>query len=85
MGMWRYTIILQPEPEEGGYSVTVPFLPGCQTQGETLEEAIAMAKEAIELHIEGLLAHGEALPEEWEHPQAITLSGSVPHQATPVG
>lgn len=70
----RYTIILYPEPEEGGYSVIVPALPGCATQGDTLEEAIAMAKDAIALYIEDLEKHGEAVPEEEEHPQAITIS-----------
>ncbi len=69
----RYTIILHPDEDEGGYTVTVPALPGCVTQGETLEEAIAMAKDAIRLHIEGLIADGEFVPEEHEHPQAITI------------
>ena len=73
MSKHRYTIILQPDEDEGGYTVTVPALPGCVTQGETLEEAIAMAKDAIRLHIEGLIADGEAVPEEHEHPQAITI------------
>ena len=68
-----YTIILDPDPEAGGYTVTVPAVPGIVTQGETLEEAIAMAREAIECHIEGLVADGEPVPEEREHPQAITL------------
>ena len=40
-----YRILLTPE-EEGGFSVNVPSLPGCFTQGETIEEAIEMAKEA---------------------------------------
>jgi predicted RNase H-like HicB family nuclease len=56
----EYTIILHPDTEEGGFTVTVPALPGCVTQGETLEEAIAMAKEAIRLHVEGLVADGES-------------------------
>jgi antitoxin HicB len=49
----KYTIILTPE-DDGGYSVAVPELPGCFTQGETLEEAIDMSKEAIILYIESL-------------------------------
>ena len=52
----QYTIILHPDTEEGGYAVTVPDLPGCVTQGETLEEAIAMAKDAIRQHVETLIA-----------------------------
>ncbi|MCL4459789.1 MAG: type II toxin-antitoxin system HicB family antitoxin [Chloroflexi bacterium] len=61
--MLKYTIILVPE-EEGGYSVEVPALPGCYTQGETREEAISMAREAIELYLESCKAHNEPMPEE---------------------
>jgi len=60
--------------EEGGYTVTVPVLPGVATQGETGEEAIAMAKDAIRLHVETLLAEGKPVPTEREHPQAIIIS-----------
>jgi predicted RNase H-like HicB family nuclease len=48
--------------EEGGYSVTVPALPGCTSQGETREEALAMIREAIEAYVESLEAHGESVP-----------------------
>jgi len=61
--MLKYTIILVPE-EEGSYSVEVPALPGCYTQGETRKEAIAMAKEAIELYLASCKAHNESIPEE---------------------
>jgi len=55
--------MLRKEPE-GGYTVIVPSLPGCVTYGDTVEEAIAMAKEAIELYIESLKEHGEEIPTE---------------------
>ena len=48
-----YSIILKSEIE-GGYSVSLPKLPGCFTQGETVEEAVNMAKEAISLYLESL-------------------------------
>ena len=64
--MRSYTIVLIPEPEEGGYSVIVPALPGCVSQGETIEEAIAMARDAIEGWIAGAMKHGEPIPEEVE-------------------
>ena len=73
MSRYQYAVILHPDAEEGGYSVTVPALPGCVTQGETLEEAIAMAKDAIRLYIETLVDEGEPIPEEQEHPQAIIV------------
>ena len=74
MKEYLYTVILEPDPTEGGYTVTVPALEGCVTQGETLEEAIAMAKDAIQLYIETLQAEGTPVPEEQEHPQALTIS-----------
>ena len=70
---YAYTVLLDPDPDEGGYTVTVPALPGVVTQGETLEEAIANAREAIRCHIEGLLADGEPVPEERARPQTITV------------
>jgi predicted RNase H-like HicB family nuclease len=47
----RLKVILEPQ-EEGGYTVYVPSLPGCISQGETHEEALANIKEAIELYLE---------------------------------
>lgn len=73
MSNYRYTIILQPDQEEGGYTVTVPALPGCITQGDTTDEAIEMAKDAIRLHIESLIAEGQPVPQEDTPPQAITI------------
>lgn len=57
----EYFAILYPD-EEGGYTVEVPDLPGCFTQGETVEEAIAMAKEAASLWF-GALEYSERIPE----------------------
>jgi predicted RNase H-like HicB family nuclease len=57
----NYRILLRREPE-GGYTVTVPSLPGCVTYGKGVEEAIEMAKEAIELYLDSLREHGEEIP-----------------------
>jgi predicted RNase H-like HicB family nuclease len=59
---YSYKILLNKE-EDGGYMVTVPALPGCITQGDTIEEAMAMAKEAIELYVEELQSRGEPVPD----------------------
>lgn len=58
-----YKILLHKEPE-GSYTVLVPALPGCITFGETVEHAIEMAKEAIELYIEELQERGEEIPDD---------------------
>ena len=65
MKILNYRILLRKEPE-GGYTVIVPTLPGCVTFGSDIEEAIKMAKEAIELYLESLRAHGEDIPTEEE-------------------
>ena len=59
--MRTYSIILEPA-EEGGYIVTVPALPEVGTQGETRDEALANAREAIELAVEERIASGEPVP-----------------------
>ena len=63
MKILNYKILLKKEPE-GGLTVFTPSLPGCITYGDTLDEAIEKAKEAIELYIESLKAHGEETPTE---------------------
>ena len=60
---YTYKIFLHKEPE-GGYTVTVPALPGCVTYGEDVDEAMAMAKDAVELYIEELQSRGEAIPDD---------------------
>lgn len=60
----QFTVVLTPEAEEGGWSVTVPSLPGCVTQGETKEETLANAREAIAGYLEELAMHGEEIPVE---------------------
>ena len=72
MKILNYKILLKKEPE-GGFTVLVPSLPGCITYGDTLDEAIEKAKEAIELYIESLKAHGEEIPTE-ENLLEYTLS-----------
>lgn len=61
--MYTYKIHLHKETE-GGFTVTVPALPGCVTYGENVDEAISMANEAIELYIEELQDRGEVIPDD---------------------
>jgi predicted RNase H-like HicB family nuclease len=81
MAQITYKIRLQKEPE-GGFTVTVPALPGCITFGKDMDEAIIMAKEAIELYIESLVEHGEEVPTEnnlFEY--SITVQPDIPELA----
>lgn len=61
--MYTYKIHLHKE-DEGGFTVIVPALPGCITYGENVDEAISMAKEAIELYLEELKDRGEEIPDD---------------------
>ena len=71
--MRTYSIVVDPDPD-GGFTVTVPALPGCITQGESIEECLAHAQEAIELYIEDLVASGEPVPEEKQPPQVLKVT-----------
>lgn len=57
----NYAIVLHKDPASD-YGVTVPDLPGCFSAGKTADDALAMAKEAIELHLEGLIEDGGVIP-----------------------
>jgi predicted RNase H-like HicB family nuclease len=57
----EYTAVFEPAPE-GGYVVTVPALPGLVTEGDTMEQAREMVKDAIRRYIESLAKHGEKIP-----------------------
>ena len=58
----RYPIVIHKDPDSD-YGVTVPDLPGCFSGGDSMEEAIEMAHEAILCHVEGLLMDGQLVPE----------------------
>jgi predicted RNase H-like HicB family nuclease len=60
--MRTYTVVFERE-EDGGYSAWAPDLPGCASQGETYDEAMANMREAIECYIEAHEKLGRPLPE----------------------
>ncbi len=57
----RYTVVVEQEGD-GGFVVTVPALPGCVSQGNDRQEALANVREAIEAYIEALQKAGEPVP-----------------------
>ena len=59
----QYTVVVH-SAEGGGYWVDVPSLPGCFSQGETTDEVMKNAREAIELHLQGLKDDGQEVPKE---------------------
>ena len=77
MRQLNYRILLRKEPE-GGYTVIVPSLPGCVTFGDTINEALSMAKEAILLYLESLRAHGDEITTEddtLEYMMSVNIDG----------
>jgi len=72
--MRTYSIVLDPDPEESGFNVTVPALPGCTAEGDSVEDCIVNAREAIELYIEELVEQGREVPEELEAPQVLQVT-----------
>jgi antitoxin HicB len=60
---YQFTVVVERQPE-GGYLVSVPSLPGCYTEGRTLEEAREMATDAIRAYCASLVKHGEPIPVE---------------------
>jgi len=71
-----YSIVLEPM-EEGGFLVHVPALPEVVTGGDTEEEALAMAREAIELVLESRRERGEEIPVDIAKPQVREVTVSV--------
>ena len=67
--MSKYIGIIHKEPKSS-YGVSFPDFPGCVTAGKTPEEAHAMAEEALQFHIEGMLEDGEKLPEPTSYAEA---------------
>ena len=70
----RYPIAIEPGDAKHAFSVVVPDLPGCFSAGDTLDEAVDNAKEALELWLETVIDDGGSIPE----PRSITE-----HQANP--
>ena len=66
-------VILIPD-ETGGFTVEVPSLPGCLSEGDTLEEALANIREAIDLHIEDMVASGEEVPDDVPAPIQVLVA-----------
>ncbi len=69
----EYTIIVHPD-ETGGYWSEVPALPGCGSQGETVEEAVGMTKDAIEGYLEALRAQGKSIPSDTSVVVKVTVA-----------
>ena len=70
--VYDFAVLLEPDDEGGGYVVSCPALPGCYSQGETIDQALENIKEAIQVCLEDMQAQNEPIPD-----VSKTLIGSV--------
>ena len=63
MRFYTFEIVIEKEPEDEGYAAYSPTLPGCFSNGKTVEEAKRSIREAIQQYIDALLAHGQPVPQ----------------------
>ncbi|MFV1917335.1 MAG: type II toxin-antitoxin system HicB family antitoxin [Patescibacteria group bacterium] len=75
----RYNAIFEPA-EEGGFTITVPKLPGVVTEGDTFEQAMERVKDAVEGHLQILQEAGEEIPEPDEKSFTATVDVKLPKQ-----
>src|SRR5436305_4049123 len=59
-----YALTIEPHPKDGGFPAYFPSLPGCQNWGQSYQEAVKAAEEALQLHVETATKHGDPLPDE---------------------
>jgi predicted RNase H-like HicB family nuclease len=78
MKFYTFEIVIEKEPEDKGYLAYSPTLPGCFSNGKTIEEARHNIREAIQQHIGVLLEHSEPIPQNENLVHVEELSVGVP-------
>lgn len=78
MATLSYTVLLVPDPDRGGFTVTVPEIPEIVTEGDDRDNALAMTREAIALHVGYAAEKGMPLPVEREMPRLEIVDVEVP-------
>lgn len=62
--VYQYTAIFEPDAKSGGFTVTIPELPGCISEGDTFEKALDNIKEAASLYLEVMKERKAYIPQE---------------------
>ena len=78
MHYYTFEIVIEKEAEDEGYSAYSPSLPGCFSNGLTVEEAKRNIRDAIEQHLQSLLAHGQPIPQSERRVHVEELTVGVP-------
>ena len=78
MRYFTFEIVVEKEPEDAGFLAYSPTLPGCFSNGATIDEARRNMREAIRQHVEALLAHGDPVPQADKRVHVEELTVGVP-------
>jgi predicted RNase H-like HicB family nuclease len=78
MRFFNFEIVIEKEAEDEGYFAWSPNLPGCASNGRTIEEARQRMREAVTVHVAALLEHGEPVPQNEHHVHVEELAIGVP-------
>lgn len=62
--IYQYTAVFEPDEKDGGFTVTIPSLPGCISEGDTFEEALQNIQEAASLYLEVIQSKKQEIPKE---------------------
>jgi len=76
MRYFTFEIVIEKEQDDEGYLAFSPTLPGCFSNGQTIEQAKRNMREAIQQHLESLLEHGDPIPqnEQLVHVEELTVA-----------
>lgn len=78
MKFYSFEIVIEKEPEDEGYFAHSPSLPGCFSNGKTIEEAKRNIREAVQLHVASLLSHRQVVPQQENMVHVEELTVGVP-------
>ena len=78
MRYFTFEIVVEKEPEDAGFLAYSPTLPGCFSNGRTIDEARRNMRSAIQQHVESLLEHGETVPQTDKRIHVEELTVGVP-------
>jgi predicted RNase H-like HicB family nuclease len=78
MRFYSFEIVIEKEPEDEGYFAYSPTIPGCFSNGKSIEQAKRNIREAISQHIDSLIAHGEIVPQSERIVHVEELTVGVP-------
>ena len=78
MKYFTFEVVIEKEPEDEGYFAYSPTLPGCFSNGRTIEEAKHQFRDALQLHLSSLLAHGFPIPQNENLVHVSELTVGIP-------